>query len=97
MRFSLVLVLFLSWPAQAQDQDIQRALLQRDQATDAFALQLRQSVEAAGLPPASRPALEARQLWERQRLESVSEKQLLEAKPEDRQKAAQERCAIVCF
>jgi hypothetical protein len=86
-------------PALAQEADIQKQLMQRQQQSDAFSLQLRQSQDALKVPPAARPALEGRQLLERLRLENVSEKQLLEVRPEtpqalrgyERQKADAER------
>jgi hypothetical protein len=95
-RLVILALFFAAGAAGAQNQDIQRQLIQRDQQTDAFALQLRQSVEAAKAPAARRPELEARQLWERQRLDNLNEKQLLEKEPGERLKAGQERCAIVC-
>ncbi len=82
MRPLLLVLLFAASAPHAQNADIQKQLIQRDQATDAFALQLRQSVEAVRVPPASRPALESRQLWDRQRLDNLGEKQLLEARPD---------------
>lgn len=98
MRTALLLVLFAA-SASAQEADIQKQLIQRQQQSDAFSLQLRQSQEALKVPPAARPALEGRQLSERLRLENVSEKQLLEVRPEtpqalrgyERQKADAER------
>ena len=98
MRRSLLLLLF-SAPAFAQDAGIQRQLIQRQQQSDAFALQLRQSQEALKTAPAGRPELQARQFSERQRFENLSERQLLEVKPDapealrpyERQKADDER------
>jgi hypothetical protein len=99
MRILLFLLATVALPAFAQDADIQKQLIQRQQQSDAFTLQLRQSQEAAKVPPAMRPAVEARQLSERVRLENVSEKQLLEVRPEtpaalrpiERQRANDER------
>lgn len=80
--------------AHAQEQEVQRVLIQRDQQSAGFALQLRQSQEKG------RPARgDNRQLNERQRLENLSGQQLLEVKPDpppaprayERQKAADER------
>ena len=82
MRFLAFLLAIVALPAFAQNADIQKQLIQRQQQSDAFTLQLRQSQEAAKVPPAMRPAVEARQLSERVRLENVSEKQLLEVRPE---------------
>jgi hypothetical protein len=98
MRAALLLVLFAA-PAYAQEADIQKQLIQRQQQSDAFSLQLRQSQEGLKAAPAARPSLEGRQLSERQRLDNVSEKQLLDVKPEtpqalrpyEREKAERER------
>ena len=105
MRLVLASVFFflVLAPAHAQDQGVQRALIQRDQQSAAFALQLRHSQEALKVPPASRPELESRQLWERQRLENLNEKHLLEVRPEtldtlrplERQRAGEYRCKVV--
>ena len=80
--------------AIAQEQEVQRALIQRDQQSEGFSLQLRQSQEK--VQPA---AGDNRHLNERQRLENLSGQQLLDVKPEpppaprayERQKAADER------
>ena len=61
MRTALLL-LACTLPVQAQQQDIQKELIQRQQQSDAFNLQLRQSQEALKAPAAARPALESRQL-----------------------------------
>jgi hypothetical protein len=79
------LLLLLASPALAQDQAIQRELIQRQQQSEQFNLQLRQSIEASKVPPgdaARRMEVETRQLGERQRLENVSERQLREVKPD---------------
>ena len=85
-------------PALAQEQEIQRALIQRDQQSAGFALQLKQSQEGATPAPGDN-----RQLNERQRLENVSGRQLLNVerdppqapRPYERQKAADERSVIL--
>ena len=82
MRLVLAFALVLAIPAFAQDQGAQRALIQRDQQSAAFGLQLRQSQEALRVPPANRPAFDSRQLWDRQLLDNLSEKQVLEVRPE---------------
>ena len=82
MRLLTLVPLFVTGAAIAQDQAVQRALIQRNQQSEAFSLQLRQSLEAARVPPASRPAVESLQLWDRQRLENLNEKQLIEVRPE---------------
>ena len=86
---ALVLALVAS-PICAQDSVIQKQLLSRRQATDAFELQLRQSQEALRAPPESRSAIEARHLSERQRLDNLSNDQLRDVKP-DTQTAPQLR------
>jgi hypothetical protein len=58
-------------PASAQDQDVQRALIQRDQQSAEYALRLRQSQENP--PPA--PA-DNRHLEELQRLQNAGDRQL---------------------
>lgn len=81
-------------PAHAQEQEVQRALIQRDQQSSGFALQLRQSQEKALPAPGDN-----RHLNERQRLENVSGQQLLNVEKDppqaprayERQKAADER------
>ncbi len=84
MRAAIVLLLLVS-PALAQDQAIQRELIQRQQQSEQFNLQLRQSIEASKVPPGDsqrRMEVESRQLGERQRLENVSERQLRDVKPD---------------
>ena len=80
MRAALF-VLLAALPARAQQADIQKQLIQRQQQSDAFGLQLRQSQELLNAPPARRAELESRQLQERQRLDDLGEKQLLEVQP----------------
>jgi hypothetical protein len=100
---ALLLLLLLAAPALAQNADIQKQLIQRQQQSDAFTLQLRQSQETVRVLPASRSELEARQFTERQRLENLSEKQWRDVKPDtpqelrpyERQKAEDERRTIV--
>lgn len=82
MRRAVALCLLASASALAQDAGVQRELMQRRQATDAFELQLRQSQEALKAPPAARSETEARQRAERQRLENVSSDQLRDVKPD---------------
>jgi len=92
----------MALPALAQDQDRQRQLIQRQQQSDAFQLQLRQSQERLQLPPGDlkrQQDLDARQVGERQRLDNISERQLNEIRPDtpqelrphERQKAEDER------
>lgn len=93
------LFLLAAAPLHAQDQEIQRQLIQRQQQSDSFTLQLRHSQELLKVPLARRQKAESRQLAERQRLDLVSERQLREVKPDtpqelrpyERQKAEDER------
>ena len=87
-------VLLAAAPVLAQEQEIQRALIQRDQQSEGFAQQLRQSQEKV------QPGRgDNRHLNERQRLENVSGQQLLNVEKDppqaprayERQKAADER------
>jgi hypothetical protein len=102
MRTLVALFCVLAVPAFAQDQGIQRELMLRQQNTDAFHLQLRQSQERLHVAPADfrhRQEVEARQFSERQQLEKVSDRQLSEIRadtpqelrPYERQKAEDER------
>jgi len=98
MRGFLVLVLALvTARALAQEQEVQRALIQRDQQSAGFAQQLKQSQEQVQPAPGDN-----RHLNERQRLENVSVQQLLDVekdppqapRPYERQKAADERTLL---
>jgi hypothetical protein len=99
MRYLPAVFFAVAFPACAQEQEIQKQLIQRQQQSDAFSLQLRQSQETLKAPPSARPELETRQLSERQRLENVSEKQLRDVRPDtpqelrpiERQRADDER------
>ena len=79
MKLVPTLVLLWAGTVNAQDQGVQRALIQRDQQSAAFGLQLRQSQEAL---KGNSATLESRQLWDRQRLDNLSERQILEIRPE---------------
>ena len=102
MRSFIILLFILAIPAFAQDPGIQRELMLRQQNTDAFQLQLRQSQERLQIAPGDlrrQQDVEARQFSERQRLNTVSERQLSEIRadtpqelrPYELQKAAEER------
>jgi hypothetical protein len=88
-----------SFFALAQNAEIQKQLILRDQQSADFALQLRQSQEALKVSPANRASFEARQLSERQRLENLNGKQLLEVqrdipealRPQERQQLEADR------
>ena len=104
MRRALLL-LFLAAPAFAQNADVQKELMQRQQQSDRFNQQLRQSQERLAVPPGDlrrQQEIDARQFSERQRLDNVSEQQLRDVRPETpqalrpykRQKADDERRAL---
>ena len=85
MRFLALLLAAVALSACAQDQGVQRELMQRQQQSDAFQLQLRQSQERLQVPPTDlkrMQELDARQVGERQRLNNVSERQLNEIRPD---------------
>jgi hypothetical protein len=100
---SLAPFLLLCLPARAEEQNVQRDLIQRQQQSDEFSQQLRQSIERAKVPPGDVKAqqkLETRQLEERQRLENLDQQQLQRAgqpgtppafRPQERSRMQQER------
>jgi hypothetical protein len=104
---AVLLAVALAGPsALAQDAEIQRELIRRDQQTDAFSLELRQSQERSRIAPGDlrrRGEVEAYQLRERQRLEGINQRQLLEAggatapelRPYERMKAERERRTLL--
>jgi hypothetical protein len=65
--------------AQAPSVDVERAVLQRQQQSDRFSLQLRQSQSVLGLPAAERRGLDASYLQQRQAQEQLHDTQLREA------------------
>ena len=102
MRFLALLLAFPAVPAFAQDLGVQRQLIQRQQQSDAFQLQLRQSQDRLQVAPGDfrhQQELDARQASERQRLDDVSARQLIDVKPDtsqelrpyERQRADEER------
>lgn len=102
MRNMIFLLAAVAVPALAQEQDIQRQLILRQQQSDAFSLQLRQSQDRLLVPPGNlkrQQELDARQFGERLWLENVGASQLIEVKPDtpqalrplERQKAEDER------
>jgi hypothetical protein len=105
MRSLVLLLAGVALSAPAQEQDIQRQLIQRQQQSDAFLLQLRHSQERLQVPPGDLKRtreLDSRQAGERQRLDAVSERQLRDVKPDtplelrpiERQRAADERAPL---
>jgi len=100
------IVLALAVPAAAQDENAQRELIRRQQQSDEFAQQLRQSLEAAKLPAGDQDArrrMEMKQLDQRQRLENLDAEQLRRAgqpippqfRPQQREQMKQERRPLV--
>ncbi|HMA88109.1 MAG TPA: hypothetical protein VKP89_05125 [Burkholderiales bacterium] len=99
--------LSLAASAAAEDQNVQRDLIRRQQQSDEFSQQLRQSVERAKVPPGdlkSQQKIETRQLEERQRLENLDQQQLQRAgqpgtppafRPQERSRMQQERQPLV--
>ena len=74
----LILACLISGTALAQNPEVQRALIMRQQRTDEFSLQLRQSQQRLQLAPGDlnqQQYLESQQLGERQRLENLGAQQ----------------------
>ena len=104
---SIPAVIAFAAPAAAEEQNVQRELILRQQQSDEFSQQLRQSVERAKVPPADvkgQHKLETRQLEERQRLENLDQQQLQRAgqpgtlpafRPQERSRMQQERQPLV--
>ena len=101
-----ILLAAIAGPALAQDQAVQRELIRRQQQSDAFTQQLLQSQQLLKVAPSDqgrRRELESRQLGERQRLEQVTERQLLDVRPDippelrpyERLKAEDERRSLI--
>lgn len=79
----LVTALALPALALAQQDDVtqremQRSSIERDQQSEAFALQLRQQQQLNQAPAAARSALEAEQLRQRQAFDNLAERQRTE-------------------
>ena len=100
------IVLALAAPAAAQDENVQRQLIQRQQQSDEFVQQLRQSQEAAKLPPGdpdARRRMEMKHLEQRRRLENLDAEQLKRAgegtppqfRPQQREQMKEERHPLV--
>jgi len=70
--------LTLAQQDDATQREMQRSSIERDQQSEAFALQLRQQQQLNQTPPAQRPALEAEQLRERQAFDNLAERQRTE-------------------
>ena len=99
-------ILFVA-SAFAQESNVQQDLIRRQQQSDEFSQQLRQSVERAKAPPgdlSSQQKLETRQLEERHQLENLDQQQLQRAnqpgtspafRPQERSRMEQERQRLV--
>lgn len=96
----------IALPAFAQEQAVQRELVLRQQQSDAFALQLRQSQQRAQIPADDqrrRRELETSQLRERQELDNLGARQILETgrdtpaelRPQQRARFEGERRALL--
>ncbi len=88
MRSAILLLAAVAVPALAQEQDIQRQLIQRQQKSDAFSLQLRQSQDRLLVPPGNlkrQQEFDARHFGERLRLENVGAAQLIDVNPDNPQ------------
>ena len=82
-RAALALLLFPGIAAaQAPSADVERAVLQRQQQSAQFSLQLRQSQSTLGVPAAERPKLDAMYLQQRQAQEQLHDAQLRQAAEE---------------
>ena len=93
-RILLFALLALAATAYAQERETQRALIQRDQQSAEFALQLRQSQEGVRLSPGDNRHLNERQRLDNlhvQQLQSVQKDTAQELRPYERQRAADER------
>ena len=102
MRIAALLLLAASSAFAQTEPNVQRELMQRQQQSDSFNQQLRQSQDRLAIPPGDmhgRHRLEARQLSEQQRLEDLNAQQLRdtqlprapELRPYDRETAAAAR------
>jgi hypothetical protein len=80
MRLALFTACLVSCAAYAQESEIQRALMQRQQQSEAFSLQLRQSQQRLQTAPGDlgqQQYLDSRYLNERQALENLGAQQQL--------------------
>jgi hypothetical protein len=102
----VVAVLAVAAQAAAQDESVQRELIRRQQQSDEFTQQLRQSQELLNVPPGdlgARTRLESKQLDERHRLRNIDAEQLERAgkdvapqfRPQQREQMKQERRPLV--
>jgi hypothetical protein len=107
MKYALFGAL-IALPAFGQEQAIQRELIMRQQQSDAFTLQLRQSQQQLQIPPGDvqrRAQVETSQLLQRRELDNLSARQLTEAgrdtpaelRPYARSKFESERRPVLMF
>ena len=100
------IVLALAAPAAAQDESVQRELIQRQQQSDEFTQQLRQSQELLKVPPGDlegRTRVDSQQLEQRHQLENLDASQLQRAgkdtppqfRPQERERMKEERRPLV--
>ena len=100
------IILALAAPVAAQDESTQRALIMRQQQSDTFTQQLRQSQELIKVPPGDlegRTRVESQQLERQQRLDNLDAQQLQRAgkdsppafRPQERERMNQERRPLV--
>ena len=90
---ALALLLALPGIVPAQSRETERALLERQQQSDTFSLQLRQSQSVLAVPASERPDLDARYLGQRQAQDQLHDAQLREVvqQPEAMRAGASER------
>lgn len=100
------IILALAAPVAAQDDDAQRELIRRQQQSDTFSQQLRQSQEMLRVPPGDQDArrrMESKHLEQRQQLEKLDAEQLQRAGkdtppqfwPQERARMKEERRPLV--
>jgi len=100
------IILALASPVAAQDENVQRELIRRQQQSDEFSQQLRQSQEALRVAPGdldARQEMESKHLEQRQRLENLGAEQLQRAgkdtppqfRPQQRERMKEERRPLV--
>lgn len=98
MKLVLLLATALALPAAAQETDVQRALIQRDQQSAQFALRLQQSQESP--PPAPGDQRHLRELQELENLGDRQQRSVQTALPPElrayeRARAAAERLLVL--
>jgi len=100
------IILALAAPAAAQDDNVQRELIRRQQQSDEFTQQLRQSQELLKVPPGDlegRTRVDSQQLEQRHQLENLDASQLQRAgkdtppqfRPQERERMKEERRPLV--